>query len=120
MICVNILIVQFPLIRNVSHLNIFGSLGGNIVADVDTREGGCTKLVKLENCREKDKEKENGRFREEDQESDWERDKYRHHREKDLLNINASPNKEEFTNKPISEVNLSNSEYCTPSYLLSD
>ena len=48
------------------------------------------------------------------------RDNNRHHKEKDLLNINASPNKEEFTNKPISEVNLSNSEYCTPSYLLSD
>ena len=105
---------------NQSHLNIFGSFGGKIVADVDTREGGCTKLVKLENCREKDKEKGNGRFRAKDQEINWERDKYRHHREKYLLNINASPNKEEFTNKPISEVNLSNSEYCIPSYLLSD
>ena len=72
------------------------------------------------NCREKDKDKENGRLGVEDQESDWEREKDQHHREKYLLNINASPNKEEFTNKPISEVNLSNSEYCTPSYLLLD
>ena len=84
-----------------SHLNIFLSLGGKIVADVDTREEGCTKLLKLENCKELDKE--NGRCRAEDQESHWERDKDRHHRAKDILNNHASPNKE---------------EYCTPSYRL--
>ena len=49
-----------------SHLNIFRSLGGKIVADVDTWEKGCTKLVNLENCSEKDKEKKNGRFKVED------------------------------------------------------
>ena len=71
----------------------------------------------MENCREKEKdydrelEKENGRNK-----SYWERDKDRHH--KDILNNNASANKEEFTNKPVSELNLSNCEYCTPSYRL--
>ena len=65
-----------------------------------------------------DMDNKNGRFNVEDQESDQERDKDLHHREKYLLNKNASPNKEEFTNKPISELNLLNYEYCTPSYRL--
>ena len=69
-------------------------------------------------CREKDKDKENGRLGVEDQESDWEREKDQHHREKYLLNTNASPNKEEFTNKPNFELNLSNYEYCIASYHL--
>lgn len=98
----------------------------NNVADVDSGEGGCTKLVKMENGRDKDKnydrepEKENERVKAEDQERYRERDKDRHHRAKDILNSNASllPNKEKFTNKPISELDLSNCERCTPSYRL--
>ena len=76
----------------------------------------------MENSRVKDKdydrelEKENGRNKAKDQESYLERDKDRHH--KDILNNNAYANKEEFTNKPVSELNVSNFEYCTPSYRL--
>jgi len=98
----------------------------NNVADVDSGEGGGTKLLKMENGREKDREydreleKENERIKAEDQERYRERDKDRHHRAKDILNSNASllPNKEKSTNKPISELDLSNCERCTPSYRL--
>eukprot|EP00252_Welwitschia_mirabilis_P014418 TRINITY_DN3168_c0_g1_i2.p1 TRINITY_DN3168_c0_g1~~TRINITY_DN3168_c0_g1_i2.p1 ORF type:complete len:1345 (-),score=339.72 TRINITY_DN3168_c0_g1_i2:26-4060(-) len=81
------------------------------VADFESGEEECTKIVKTEKGAEKDGRsgrdlEENGRVNELDRERDRERDKERHFKAKDT------------SNKPISDLDLSNCESCTPSYRL--
>ncbi|CAK9220996.1 unnamed protein product [Sphagnum troendelagicum] len=79
---------------------------------------------KIEKDRERDSEKDKERDRDKEKERDGDR-----HRDKDkerdvkpskeaLHKVSGIPNKDKFMNKPISELDLSNCDQCTPSYRL--
>ncbi|EFJ30442.1 hypothetical protein SELMODRAFT_440352 [Selaginella moellendorffii] len=63
-----------------------------------------------------------GRDKDHDREKDWEKDrdkdKERYASDKTGQKMSLLPSKDKFTNKPISELDLSNCETCTPSYRL--
>jgi len=79
---------------------------------------------KIEKDRERDSEKDKERDRDKEKEREGDR-----HRDKDkerdvkpskeaLHKVSGIPNKDKFMNKPISELDLSNCDQCTPSYRL--
>lgn len=110
--------------------NIDGFLAGVFNKKSLWADGSLQKPVKMEKDREKDRERDREREKEErekDRDRERDREKERERIDKSTIyvakdssshKVSLLPNKEKYMNKPISELDLSNCERCTPSYRL--
>lgn len=110
--------------------NIDGFLAGVFNKKLYWGEGSLPKPAKMEKDREKDRERDRERVkddREKDRDHERDREKERERPDKPTNygakdssshKVSLLSNKEKYMNKPISELDLSNCERCTPSYRL--
>ena len=90
---------------------------GDFVEESPLKAVKVEKETDRDRAREKEKERDRGKDRERDRDKD--RDVKPHHAVKDASHkVSMAPSKDKHINKPISELDLSNCDRCTPSYRL--